>query len=157
MNIKFQAPLTRLENSGYKGWPLIKRVQRLAPVTFVWWASTQTGRQSTRFLHSVTLNRLQAIGASDLCPTDFYMRTTQSLADGLVARQDALLPRLPNGYAWNGPYLYAETPAAELLAESRNQRATGNADALTECVRSSGLLRAKHLADHVLAETGQSA
>lgn len=110
-------PLRTLADSGYKGWPYIHTNLHQYPVTFMWWAKTPTGRQSKHW-HAET--RYRAMPATRLgrtkdglltnvaLPSRFYRQTTQEIRDNLIEQQASLLPRLPAGYEWQGPFVYSD-------------------------------------------------
>jgi len=106
-----------LKETGYKYWPYIHTDLWRAPVTFFWWATTPTGRQSRAHWHAYTFYRCMSSGklrktASGLStvylPSQYYRTSTPDLRNQLIQRQDGLLPALPRGYAWRGPFLYSE-------------------------------------------------
>lgn len=79
-----------------------------APISFGWWAHTPTERVSKHF-HVEILYRLERAPAGTgkvmLTPTGFYGMSEQQAREYLLARQAALLPKLPTGYRWIGPQL----------------------------------------------------
>lgn len=79
-----------------------------APVTFAWWAYTVGGR-SSQYFHLETLYRHeQNSAASREAPftrSQYYGIPLEQLREMLRARQDSLLPLLPEGYVWVGPQL----------------------------------------------------
>jgi len=103
---------------------------RLAPVSWVWWATTPQGRQS-KHLMWFTFERLQATGRlatteagsvrHRLLPTSWHDRSLREMFEHLKVREDALLPALRPGYEWHGPFLFEEVPCPphhEAYAES---------------------------------------
>jgi hypothetical protein len=109
-------PLVSAKASGYKRNPSIHTDLMRAPITFLWWASTPTGRQS-KYFHAETFYRLSSSGKlgrdshGDLVtiyvPSQHYRRTDLELRNFLIERGAAALQRLPKGYAWHGPYLWS--------------------------------------------------
>lgn len=75
-----------------------------APVTFGWMAYTAGGRTS-RYFHLETLYRLNRSEAFALAASPLHDMSIAQLRELLLARQAALLPRLPTGYQWVGPEL----------------------------------------------------
>lgn len=92
----------------------------LAPVTFVWWAESPKGRESTH-TYAYTVNRLAFSGKSHRSddgtlreirvPAAAFTASTYELYESLRSRQNSLVPRVPAGYVWQGPFLAHETPA----------------------------------------------
>ncbi len=92
-----------------------------APVVFLWWAKTPTGRQS-KYTVTRCFERLQFttktvdIGGGFirpvLVPTEHYGRTTAEIYKWLCERGARnCCPSLPRGYSWQGPFLCSETDA----------------------------------------------
>lgn len=106
-------------HSGFKGWPRVILDRRLAPVTWVWWATTPQGRQS-KHLVWFTIERLRASGRlvadeagavqHHLVPTSWRDRSLREMLQHLKGREAALLPSLRPGYQWHGPFLFEEIP-----------------------------------------------
>jgi hypothetical protein len=109
----------RLSHSGFKGWPRVILDRRLAPVSWVWWATTPQGRQS-KHLVWFTIERLRATGRlasgeagavqQHLVPTSWRDRSLREMYQHLKAREASLLPTLRPGYQWHGPFLFEEVP-----------------------------------------------
>ena len=106
-----------LADSGYRGKLNLKLNSRTAPVTFVWWAATPTGRDSVH-TQTFTFERMSCtshtqIGESGVAhavyiPTPYWGKSIQELHEIAKARSHALLKNLPPGYVWYGPYLHSE-------------------------------------------------
>jgi hypothetical protein len=114
-----------LAESGYVGNPPYHYVDsRLAPVVFMWWATTAAGRQS-KYLVTCDVYRLCDSGKLAMhdghplevvVPSPHYHRNTRALYDWLRQRGTIpACPRLRRGYVWHGPFLYDELapPQAE--------------------------------------------
>lgn len=82
-----------------------------APVTFAWWAYTEGGR-SSQYFHLETLYRLEQVSAASreapLTRSQYFGVPVEQLREMVRARQDTLLPGLPEGYVWVGPQLVEE-------------------------------------------------
>lgn len=82
--------------------------QARAPLSFGWWARTAQDRAS-KYFHVETIYRLDRQPGSghttNLVPSSMYGMTEKLATEYLLARQCALLPRLPAGYSWVGPVL----------------------------------------------------
>jgi hypothetical protein len=102
------APLRALTDSEFRLRNDIKVDPRHPSVSFVWFATTLTGRQSVH-QHSVTFYRTTRDESGAVVPTRFYGRTTQEMRDAAVLEKACTLPRLPAGYDWSGPYLVPAT------------------------------------------------
>lgn len=124
-----QQRVVGLKESGYKFWPYIHTDLWRAPVTFFWWATTPSGRQSRVHWHSHTFYRLMSSGklrrtasggdlATVYLPSAHYRISTMDLRNQLLERQSALLPSLPRGYEWQGPFLYSECSAPQIESDS---------------------------------------
>lgn len=102
-----------LSASGYRKRPYIHTEQNRSPVTFVWWATSPSGRKS-KFLHHATFYRLRSSGKLKrhdtgflypvFVPTRHYGLTVDELA--ILAQQMFPPPKLRAGYTWHGPFLY---------------------------------------------------
>lgn len=109
------APLRALTDSEFRLRSDIKVDPRHPSVSFVWFATTLTGRQSVR-QHAVTFYRTTRDESGAIVPTRFYGRTTLEMRDAAVSEKASTLPRLPAGYSWDGPYL---VPAAMVSSAER--------------------------------------
>lgn len=108
------AQVPTLFESGYSRKPSIPTDLRNAPVTFFWWAKSPTGRESTHW-YFFEFERLSFCGKLKVgndqrlhqvyVPTNNYKRSTLELFENVRQRRHALLPHLPKGYAWQGPFL----------------------------------------------------
>jgi hypothetical protein len=82
--------------------------QDRAPISFGWWAQTANERTSKHF-HIETIYRLDRVASGKgnmmLTPSNFYGMSEPQAREYLMARQAALLPKIPNGYRWIGPQL----------------------------------------------------
>lgn len=119
-SVVLDAPVPTLKESGYEGFQYMHTDLKRAPVTFMWWAKTPSGRQS-KFVKTWTFYRLDR--ASNLAkhngalwevavPSQHYRRTTPQIYEWLRKRGHfATCPRLPKGYEWQGPFLYSDLPA----------------------------------------------
>lgn len=111
------AHVPTLKESGYNKHPYIYADIKSAPVTFFWWASSPTGREST-YWQSFSFSRLRYSGKHKkgadgvlhevYVPTGHYHMTTAELYENVRARSHALLPHIPRGYIWQGPFLLSE-------------------------------------------------
>jgi len=109
-------PLVSAKGSGFTRHPYIHTDLHRAPITFLWWASTPTGRES-KFFHTQTFYRLRSsgkLGRDDqgnlvpvFVPTEYYGRSDLELRDLLVERGPFNRRKLPSGYNWHGPYLWS--------------------------------------------------
>lgn len=105
-----------LAGSGYRGKLNLKLNSQTAPVTFVWWAATPTGRDSVH-TQTFTFERMSCtsharIGEDGVAhavyvPTFYWGKSIQELYEIAKARSHALLKNLPRGYVWYGPYLHS--------------------------------------------------
>lgn len=102
------APLRALTDSEFRLRNDIKVDPRHPSVSFVWFATTLTGRQSVH-QHSVTFYRTTRDESGAVVPTRFYGRTTLEMRDAAVKEKASTLPHLPAGYSWSGPYLVPAT------------------------------------------------
>jgi hypothetical protein len=86
----------------------VRTDKQRAPLSFGWWSRTTTDRIS-KYFHIETLYRLDRQqcerNSTHLVPSGFYAMDECGAREYLLARQNALLPRLPSGYAWVGPVL----------------------------------------------------
>lgn len=123
-SVQVAADVPHLHDSGYKGNPYHHVDFQLAPLMFIWWAKTPTGRQS-KYWKTWQFNRLRSAGTLTkhqgylvpvYVPDTHYRRTTREIYDWLRQRGPInCCPKLPKGYEWQGPFLYHETiaPTAE--------------------------------------------
>ena len=90
-----------------------------APVTFAWWAYTGGGRCS-QYFHLETLYPLERASAPGSAATfarsQYYGVPVEQLRQLICAQQNALLPRLPDGYLWVGPQLVEDVAPHDVLA-----------------------------------------
>jgi len=112
-----------LPETGYRGMPTLRVNQALAPVTFVWWASSPSGRQS-KYLQTWSAERLRRCGSVDhsgirtslYVPTPLYATPLDEIFARLRSRGSIQFCRhLPQGYRWQGPALVndVQPPSAE--------------------------------------------
>lgn len=108
-----------LEDSGYQGVVRITADSNLSPVVFMWWASTPTGRvsvytQTCVMYRTRAANKLKKVDGK-LCqivvPSQYFATETSELCEAAQKRSYALLPSLPAGYVWQGPFLALDTKA----------------------------------------------
>lgn len=107
-------PVIPLHQSGFRGPLYIPTEPKTAEVVFVWWASTPQQRQAKQRI-SMHMPRLRLTsklvrsedGTFRQCyvPTSMFDMSVRQLRD--IARERVALPRVPRGYSWHGPYLYA--------------------------------------------------
>lgn len=112
------APLRSLTETEFRLREGVVVDSRHPSVSFVWFATTLTGRQSV-YQHSVTFYRTAFDAKRDIIPTQHYGRTALDLRDVAVERTTGALPRLPSGYEWRGPYFVPAT-----MTVSREQTPT---------------------------------
>lgn len=114
MNFSQCAGMARLDRSACPGLPprlVTNTDQERAPITFGWWAQTPCDRVSKHF-HLETLYRLDRIerrGEYLLEPSQFFGMSEAQARAHVLARQMALLPKLPDGYRWIGPTVVENT------------------------------------------------
>lgn len=102
------APLLSLTETEFRLREDVIVDSRHPSVSFVWFATTLTGRQSVH-QHSATFYRTAFDATRNIIPTQNYGRTTKELRDVAITREVAALPRLPSGYEWIGPYFVPAT------------------------------------------------
>lgn len=117
MSASASVVVPHLSDSDYVGRPFHHVEYHLAPVMFMWWAKTPSGRQSkfwkTHCFHRLgyTTKMVERHGRllPVLVPTQHYGRSTAELYQWLCDRGTVnCCPQLPRGYAWQGPFLYTE-------------------------------------------------
>lgn len=112
-----------LPETGYRGLPALHINNSLAPLTFAWWASTPSGRQS-KYLQTWAADRLRRCGFIECrgvrsplyVPTPFYATPAAEIYERLRARGSIQFCRhLPPDYVWRGPALVTDVspPTAE--------------------------------------------
>jgi hypothetical protein len=110
------APVVSAAASGYERRPYIHTDLNRAPITFLWWASTPSGRLS-KYFHAETFFRLSSSGklgrdsqgnlVTVYLPSQYYRSSDLELRNLLIERGTAALQRLPAGYTWHGPFLWS--------------------------------------------------
>ena len=160
------AHVPTLNESGYSKHQYIHTELKNAPVTFFWWAKSPKGRES-KYWQSFTFDRIRYCGklkkGSDgylhevRVPTGNYHKSTVELFDNVRSRSHALLPHLPKGYQWQGPFLLSEVepPRVESDDFKFNAPTTSDGRALAYAVS----LNAKgdiavNLAKRILSQRG---
>lgn len=102
-----------LPDTGYRGLPTLHINASLAPLTFAWWASSPSGRQS-KYLQTWTADRLRRCATVErdgkrlplYVPTPFYGTDPAEIFASLRQRGSIQFCRhLPQGYHWQGPAL----------------------------------------------------
>jgi len=168
MSAPAHQPVVGLKESGYQSWPCIHTDLWRAPVTFFWWASTPSGRQSRVYWYAFSFYRLMASGklrkpkdGGELTmvyvPSAHYRTSTLELRNQLLQRQNAELPSLPRGYEWRGPYLYSETPSPQTESDHFSFREPLRSEGIGlayEWPKGDGLSIAERIATKVLSERG---
>lgn len=86
-----------------------------APVVFFWWATSPQGRRTvhsrvSRFERLVPSEQTTPEGETVMVPTHCYGSSTTDLHARLCATAHAVLPHLPHGYTWHGPFLVWDAP-----------------------------------------------
>ncbi len=109
-----------LADSGYRGGIYHHVDLAKAPVMFMWWAKTPTGRQS-KFWKTQVFERLRSCGKLTkhagelvpvLIPSQHYGRSAAELYKWLRERgPTSCCPQLPRGYVWQGPFVYIDLEA----------------------------------------------
>jgi hypothetical protein len=110
------APMVSAKASGYERHPYIHTDLMRAPITFLWWALTPSGRQS-KYFHTETFYRLSSsckLGRDSdghlvtiYVPSQHYRSSDLELRNLMIERGAASLERLPAGYVWHGPFLWS--------------------------------------------------
>jgi hypothetical protein len=111
-----RSPLVSAKDSGYTRHPYIHTDLHRAPITFLWWASTPSGRES-KFFHAETFYRLRSsckLGRDQggnlipvYVPSEHYNKSDLELRNRLIERGPYLRKKLPSGYVWHGPFLWS--------------------------------------------------
>lgn len=162
------APLVSAAASGYERHPYIHTDLKRAPITFVWWASTPSGRQS-KFFHAETFYRLSSSGklgrdshghlVTVYVPSQHYRSSDLELRNLLIERGAASLERLPAGYVWHGPFLWSVSrpPQVEKDGFRFSVPLVSEGVPLGYAMTNTKGALAIHLAEKVLAERAVSA
>ena len=87
----------------------------LPMVVFFWWATSPQGRRTvhsrvSRFERLVPSEQTTPEGETVMVPTHCYGSSTTDLQARLCATAHAVLPHLPHGYTWHGPFLVWDAP-----------------------------------------------
>lgn len=157
------APLVSAAASGYERHPYIHTDLMRSPITFLWWASTPTGRQS-KFFHTETFYRLRSSGklgrdshghlVTVYVPSQYYRSSDLELRNFLIERGAAALQRLPAGYTWHGPFLWSVLRPPQIEKDGFRFREPAVSEGIPICyaVTSAKGELAAQLAAKVLAE-----
>jgi hypothetical protein len=164
-----QATVPTLKESGFSKQPYVHTNLNNHPVTFFWWAKTPTGRESIywqafTFFRTKTCGKLKRSASGWLnqiqVPSRHFDTSTMELYEEAKRRSYALLPAVPKGYEWQGPFLYSEikppTQEDDMFAFKEPEKCDGTPLVYLATVAEKGEI-AIQLAQKILIERGVQA